>query len=411
MHLSQFVAMRYLRANSKRSFVAFINLFSIAGIALGIAALIIVLSVMNGLENQLKQRVLGILPHAIIYAPNHEDTDRLSTDKLDEYAPDDPHRLGIIRMSDYVESEVMVQSRDELRGLLLQGIDPQVEDDISIISTKMVSGSFTSIGINQFNVLIGNALASQMRLNIGDKIRIISPQTSVYSPFGQVPSQRLFTVSGIFNLVSEMDDKVIISNVRDVARLMRIDKSASYDTRIFLQDAFDIQPLVEQLERDEFSYQTWQKRQGALFEAVNMEKNMMALMLFLVILVAGFNVVSALVMVVAEKTSDIAILQTQGMMPMQIRAIFFFNGIYNALVGVFIGGLLGSLGVITLNPILRLMGSSLAFGENGNGLPILTDYTQIIIIMAVTILLCAIASFYPAIKASKVLPARGLTNE
>ena len=401
MRLSQFIAMRYLRANSKRSFVAFINLFSIAGISLGIAALIIVLSVMNGLEDQLKQRILGILPHVVI----------TSTNDLDTYDDAKIRELGIIRSSDYIETEVMAQSRSELKGLLLQGIDPEAEQAVSIISQKMVSGSFSSIQQGQYNVLVGSALASQMRLNIGDKIRLISPQTSVYSPLGQVPSQRLFNVSGIFNLVSEMDDKVIISNVSDVARLMRSPASQGYNTRLFLEDAFEIEPLITQLNIDDINYQTWQKRQGALFEAVNMEKNMMALMLFLVILVAGFNVVSALVMVVAEKTGDIAILQTQGMLPTQIREIFFFNGLYNALLGVLIGALLGALGVIGLNPALNLLGSSLAFGENGNGLPILADYTQIMTIMVITIILCGLASFYPAVRASKVLPAKGLTNE
>lgn len=397
MRLSQFIAMRYLRANSKRSFVAFINLFSIAGIALGIAALIIVLSVMNGLENQLKQRVLGILPHVVV---NHVNL-----------SPEEANQLGIISTSDYIESEVMAQSRSELKGLLLQGVDPNAEQNVSIIAEKMISGSFNSIEKSSYNVLIGSALASQMRIDIGDKIRIISPQTSVYSPLGQVPSQRLFTVSGIFNLVSEMDDKVIIANVNDVAKLMRIPSSKGFNNRLFLQDAFDIGPVIAYLQQNESSFQTWQKRQGALFEAVNMEKNMMSLMLFLVVLVAGFNVISALVMVVAEKTGDIAILQTQGMLPSQIREVFFFNGVYNALAGVFIGSILGALGIIGLNPLLTLLGSSLAFGENGNGLPILADYTQIITIMVITIALCAIASFYPAVKASKVLPANGLTNE
>ncbi|MEM0910497.1 MAG: FtsX-like permease family protein [Pseudomonadota bacterium] len=399
MRLSQFIAMRYLRSNSKRSFVAFINVFSIAGISLGIAALIIVLSVMNGLENQLKQRILGILPHVVV------------TGEAEAALTANDEEFSILLSTDYIETEVMAQSRSELKGLLLQGIDPQAEEAFSIIADKMISGSFTSIEKGQYNILIGSALATQMRIGISDQVRIISPQTSVYSPLGQVPSQRLFTVSGIFNLVSEMDDKIIISHVQDVARLMRRPASAAYDTRLFLQDAFEIQPLIDHLRRNNVGFNTWQKRQGALFEAVTMEKNMMGLMLFLVILVAGFNVISALVMVVAEKTGDIAILQTQGMLPAQIREIFFFNGLYNALAGVVFGAILGGLGVIGLNPLLKLVGSNLAFGENGNGLPILTDYTQLMIIMVITIILCALASVYPAVKASKVLPARGLRTE
>ncbi|GLR70177.1 lipoprotein-releasing ABC transporter permease subunit [Agaribacter marinus] len=396
MLLPQFIALRYARAGSKRSFVAFINRFSILGITLGIAALIIVLSVMNGLEAQLKSRILGILPHVVASA---------SPNQVSGLNFDDER---VLSTASYLEQEVVVQSRTHVKGVILQGVDTEKNAAYSMIAQSMRQGSYDSLGAGEFNLVLSQTLANQLSVSVGQKVRLISPQTSVHSPFGKLPSQRLFTVTGIFNVASEMDDKVVVVHWHDAAKLMRKKPEIIATTRLFLQDPFEYEKIVRTLRNANIDFTLWRERQGALFDAVKMEKNMMTLMLTLVILVAGFNVVSALVMVVAEKRADIAILQTQGMLPRQITQVFVLNGIFNGCVGVVGGVILGLGGVYLLNPLLDLMNFGLAFGDNGQSLPIDVRWLQVTLILSCTILLCGLASLYPAKMAAAIKPANGL---
>lgn len=398
MSVSHFIAWRYSRSAANRSFVAFINRFSVIGIMLGIAALIIVLSVMNGLEGQLKQRILGILPHIVVAA-------NPPVALSDEVAP-----LVHAQVA-YIEREVIVQSRSQLKGLILQGVDTKGAQAYSIIAENMVQGSYLDVESGSFRVVISQILASQLNVRIGQRLRVISTESSVYTPLGRVPSQRLVTVAGLFSVNSEMDDKVILMHIDDAARLLRQQAGDIADTRLYLQDAFEYPPVEEDLTANGYSFKTWRERQGALFDAVKMEKNMMVLMLMLVIAVAAFNVISALVMVVAEKRSDIAILQTQGLLRKDIMKIFLFNGIFNGLKGAISGVLLGLLCAWQLNSLLSWFNTGLAFGENGQGLPIDIQWQQISTIAICSLLLCAIVSLYPAFKAASIRPANSLRSE
>jgi lipoprotein-releasing system permease protein len=208
-----------------------------------------------------------------------------------------------------------------------------------------------------------------------------------------------------------MDDKVMLMHIDDVARLLRSKTENITDTRLYLDDAFGFEPFASYLDSQNLGYRTWRERQGALFDAVKMEKNMMVLMLMLVIAVAAFNVISALVMVVAEKRADIAILQTQGLMRLDIMRIFLLNGIFNGLKGALSGVLLGILCSSQLNTILSWFDTGLAFGENGKGLPIDIQWPQIFVIASSSIILCALVSLYPAFKAASIRPADSLRSE
>ncbi|MBT1449741.1 lipoprotein-releasing ABC transporter permease subunit [Glaciecola sp. XM2] len=398
MSVSQFIAWRYSRAGGHQSFVAFINRFSVIGIALGIAALIIVLSVMNGLEGQLKTRILGILPHIVV-----EQNQGVSL-------PDNLQSQTIVQVP-YTEREVVVQSRSKLKGLILQGVDAAQEQSQSIISQNMVQGDYMSLSSGSYNAVISQILASQLNVRIGQRLRVISTELSVYTPLGKVPSQRLVTIAGIFSVNSEMDDKVILMHIDDVARLLRSKPEQISDTRLYLKDAFEFAPFAEYLEANDYAFRTWRERQGALFDAVKMEKNMMVLMLLLVIAVAAFNVVSALVMVVSEKRSDIAILQTQGLLRIDILRIFLLNGVFNGLKGVGAGVVLGLLCAYQLNTVLSWFNTGLAFGENGAGLPVDVQWHQIAIISISSVAVCALVSLYPAFKAASIKPADSLRSE
>lgn len=398
MSISAYIAFRYSQSGTKQSFVAFINRFSIIGIALGIASLIVVLSVMNGLEGQLKKRILGILPHVVI----NTEASVVLPDNL---------QTQVLAQIPYSEKEVIVQSRTKVSGLFLQGTDTSAARPFSIIANNVVAGQWDSMRSGSFNVGISRILASSLQVDLGHQLRLISTDASIYSPLGRIPSQRLVEISFIFDVNSEMDDKVMLIHIDDLARLSRKKTSQIQNQRLFLQDAFEYLPIVNYLESQKLGVKNWRDRQGPLFDAVKMEKNMMSLMLLLVIAVAAFNVVSALVMVVSEKKSDIAILQTQGMLPKDVMKIFLFNGIFNGLKGIVSGLLLGLAGCWLLNDLLALFGSNLAFGENGQGLPIDVQVSQLIFIALGSIVLCLIASWYPAYKAQSISPANSLRSE
>ena len=402
--LSAFIAYRYAKSGPSQSagansFISFINRFSVAGIALGLTALIIVISVMNGFEGQLKTRILGIVPHIEVLG----DVDESTLSAL-------PH---VITTMPYRETEAVVQSRSELRGVQVHGVVPDTMIANAMVAQQMEQGRFNSLEAGQYHVILGRALAIKLDARIGDQLRIMVAGASVYTPFGRMPSQRLVTISGIFDMGSQMDDKAIYMHKDDVNRLLRDPKGAGESTRLFLDDAFEYAVPVAQLNAQQpgLKLKTWRERQGPLFDAVKMEKNMMFLMLVLIIAVAAFNIVSALVMVVSEKQGDIAVLQTQGMTPSTIMWIFIFNGLFNGVKGASIGLVLGVVVTLQLNTFLAWIGSPIALSADGQGLPIDMRLSHIITVVLLSLLLCLCASIYPARKAMKTQPSLALQNE
>lgn len=395
--VSAFIGLRYARASKSSHFIAFINLFSVVGIALGLIALITVASVMNGFELQLKTRMLGITPHIVV------DTRHQSPDMIKSLAD----IKGVEGLSPLIESEGVIQSKRGINGVLLHGIDPHFMHANSVVSQNMLFGQFVDLQKGQFNIIIGRALANKLNLRPGDQTRIISAGASSYSPFGRMPSQRLFTVVGLFDLASQLDDKVVYMHIDDNARLLRKPTAELSQTRLFLADAFDYLDVEKSIDLPSVN---WRVRQGPLFDAVKMEKNMMSLMLLLIIAVAAFNIVSALVMVVTEKQGDIAILRTQGMQGIDILSIFLVNGLYNGIKGTLFGLVLGVLLVTNLDSILGLLGSPIAMGD-GLGLPVDIQWPQILSMVLLSIGLCFAATLYPAYRALKIQPALALKNE
>jgi len=430
--LSAFIAYRYAKSNksSQTSFVSFINRFSVAGIALGLMALIIVVSVMNGLEGQLKQRILGIVPHIEItktptlMAETNDAAQNLSKTPMENSENSPSFSLseismtpidGVVASMAYREAEAVVQSRSDLRGVQVHGVQPDIMIEHTLVANHMEQGRFADLTQGSFTAIIGRSLAIKLEARVGDKLRVMVAGASVYTPFGRMPSQRLVTVVGVFDMGSQMDDKVMYMNLEDVNRLMRDPKGNEQSLRLFLNDAFNYLGVVNSLTNTvgvSANYiKTWRERQGPLFDAVKMEKNMMTLMLLLIIAVAAFNIVSALVMVVTEKQGDIAVLQTQGMLPSTVMWIFVLNGLFNGIKGAGFGLVLGVIITLQLNNVLHLIGSPLALAADGSGLPIEMDVVQIIGITFLSLALCVIASVYPARKAMKIAPSQALQNE
>jgi lipoprotein-releasing system permease protein len=399
--LSAFIGLRYAKAAKGSHFIAFINLFSVIGIALGLMALLTVLAVMNGFEAELKLRNLGITPHILVHH-----SDKTSVEQRDyTLIPE------VSAQAEQIDYEGLVQSPSALQGVMIQGVEPQVMNLHSVIADNLLVGSLSNLVAGQYGVVIGHALARKLNLTMGEKTRLFAAKNSFFGPFGRTYNQRLFTVVGIFNMASALDDKVVLLNIDDAAKLIRSTTPEVSETRLFLNDAFNYLPIVQQLNAEGLKTTDWRTQQGALFDAVKMEKNMMSLMLLLIIAVAAFNIVSALVMVVTEKQGDIAILLTQGMTRAKVMQIFLFNGLYNGVKGTLWGLFGGLLLVYQLNNMIELFNLPIYLGPNGQGLPIKLEWQQVLILVATSLGLCFMASLYPAYRAVKIEPARALKYE
>ena len=401
------IGYRYSKTKISSSFIALINFFSVLGLCLGVAALIVVLSVMNGLEDQLKQRILGVVPHFVITQP-------MLNPVINQLKPD--LQDSIIATMPFIERQALVQSAQDLSGVSLQGVEPDTMQHYSSLNDHFVFNDLAVLVPKQYNVVIGYALARKLNVQVGDTMRLILPSSSRFTPLGRVPTQRNVTVGGIFNLQSVEDSQTIFMHIDDVHRLARIkytpsEPQTSDSTRWFINDPFAYAELSAALNALSIPHTTWRERQGPLFDAVKMEKNMMSLMLLLVIAVAAFNIISALVMVVIEKTPDIAILRTQGLTAWQIMQIFMFNGLFNGIKGAGAGVLLGVILVYGLNPLLILLDVPLALSGDGQPVPVLLQWYNVVWIMGVSLLLCVLATLPPALKALRLQPAQSLKYE
>lgn len=422
--ISLFIGLRYSRSRSHTGFVSFITFFSIVGILLGVASLITVVSVMNGFEGELKKRILGLVPHVIIQeqpTPIPTTTDNSLPDKfawstLRETLLKQPQ---VIRVSPLLESEALIQSPSGLQGVLMQGIMPEFEAD-NLINTHLVSGSMASLTTQPYSLVLGMSLANKLKVSLGEEVRLILPNKSVFTPMGRIPVQRVFTVVGIFNVGSQVDDAMVYINSRYGAKLLRRHGDGIDKLRLYLDDAFNASKVVANLKTLQqqgqgilpasIQFHTWNESQGALFSAVNMEKNMMWLMLSLIVAVAAFNIVSALVMVVINKQGEIGILRTLGLSRLGVIKIFITQGMVNGLWGVLLGSLFGILLTLNLNSILTLLGVNL-FGFGVQVLPVILDWYDVFAIVSAAMLMSFVATLYPAYQASITQPAEVLRNE
>jgi lipoprotein-releasing system permease protein len=418
---SFFIGLRYSRSQSRTGFVSFITFFSIAGILLGVASLITVVSVMNGFESELKKRILGLVPHVVV-SKNKTAVNKLSgtIEKPEKRMLDWQIQRQLLlqqkhvkQVTPFLESEALIQSANQLKGIMLQGIFPEYEQH-NIINTHMVAGSLASLSERGYNIVIGQALARTLNVDLGGTLRLVLPNKTIFTPMGRMPVQRTFTVSGIFNVGSQVDDLMVYVHSRYGAKLIRQKGDGISHLRLYLDDAFNAKQVALQLplDKSKFKLTTWDDSQGALFSAVNMEKNMMWLMLSLIVAVAAFNIVSALVMVVIEKQGEIGILQTLGMDRIGILKIFITQGMFNGIFGVLLGATLGILLSLNLNALLSFFGISvLGAGYGDQNLPMQLEISNVVVIVFSALAMSFIATLYPAYRASTTQPAEVLRHE
>ena len=420
--VSLFIGLRYSRSKNRAGFISFITFFSTVGILLGVASLITVVSVMNGFEGELKKRILGIVPHIIVTQEHLTQENKIKTPSFKAW-PELRIQLlqqkHIQHVTPFLSSEALIQSSTNLQGVLLQGIIPEYEEN-NIINRHMLSGSLLSLSEQAYSIVIGRSLADKLKVSIQDTVRLVLPNKTIFTPLGRVPVQRNFIISGIFDVGSQVDDSMVYVHSKYGAKLLRRKGDGIDQLRLYLDDAFNAEQVVGALTLAKvvnfpiksLDFTTWKESQGALFSAVNMEKKMMWLMLSLIVAVATFNIVSALVMVVVEKQGEIGILQTLGLSRMGVVKIFITQGMVNSLWGVTLGSFFGVITALNLNEILAIFELNiLGAGYAAQSLPVQLEVINVVVIVLSALTMSFVATLYPAFQASKTQPAEVLRNE
>ncbi|WP_305814416.1 lipoprotein-releasing ABC transporter permease subunit LolC [Photobacterium leiognathi] len=397
--VSFFIGLRYLRGRSGDRFSRFVSYMSTAGITIGVMALITVMSVMNGFEDQLKGRILGVLPQAVVSSAD-------GRVPLSENAPEVLKKLPhVVNVTAITRGEAIIQSASSITAGTMIGIEPNQYEPIA---KHLMVGSLSSLTPGSFKVIIGQAMAVSLGVQPGDKIRLMVTSASQFTPLGRMPSQRNFEVAGIYDTGSDVDQQLVYTNISDAGRLLRYKLDQMTGWRLYLDDPFTVPELKEKLPNG-WTWSDWRDQRGELFQAVKMEKNMMGLMLGLIIGVAAFNIISALVMVVMEKQSEVAILKTQGMTHRQVLTIFMVQGASSGVIGALLGGLLGAFVAHNLNSILSVLGVDLA--SIGGTLPSVIEPLQILLVILGAISLSLLATVFPSYRAAAVRPAEALRYE
>jgi len=407
-----FIGLRYLRAKRRTRFVSFITLISLLGIAVGVAALIVILSVMNGFEGELRERLLSMTAHGYITGD-----DRTIADwkRVQERVLQEP---GVIAAAPLIEMEGMIRTGRSLNGVLVHGVLPEAEKQMSGRTVNFVKGDLDVLSPSERSIILGRFLATDLGVKIGDGVVLLIPR-----PTGDgtlEPRLQRFIVRGVFEAgVQDHDAKLALVHIEDAAKIMSLGDRVS-SVRFLADDVMSAPAISASLQREfgkGFKTSDWTIENESYFHAIRLEKMMMSLLLSLIIGVAAFNIVASLVMVVTDKTSDIAVLRTLGMGPGDVVRVFFIQGAVIGWLGVFLGaaaGVLLALNVPVVVPFLeQTFGFQIMPGDvyYVSSIPSVLEAEDVITISLAAFVLTSLATLYPARRAAHVNPAMALRYE
>ncbi len=405
------IGLRYTSAKRKNHFISFISLTSMVGLIIGVALLITVLSVMNGFDRELQQRILGMVPHAVI-KPYAEMT---NWKVLEDQVMKNPE---VLAAAPFINAQGMITRNGAVNGVQLNGVLPEEESEVSIIAKHMIRGELQDLKAGEFGIIIGEILARQLRIAIGDKVTVVLPEASL-TPAGVFPRLKRFTVKGVFKVGADLDASLTLIHMNDAAKMLRM-TGAVHGLRLKMHDLFDAPRVANQIavNLDAGFYSIdWTRTHGNLFQAIRMEKTMIGLLLMVIVAVAAFNIISTLVMVVTDKKADIAILRTMGATPRGIMGIFIVQGAYIGIVGTIVGTAVGVLLSLNISELIHGLETLLKTQFLNPDVYFISDLPSqliledVMIISGSALVMSLLATLYPAWRASKVQPAEALRYE
>lgn len=418
--LPLFVGLRYVRARTNKFFVSFITWASLLGVCVGVAALIVILSVMNGLENELRDSLVALSAHARVVA-------RVSDADNQPVHPNDAEwqnvqRIvrsgnGVVAVARYVEIQGLAVRTPEMLPILLRGVDPKAESTVTDVGQAIVRGKLTDLTPGSDRVMVSSVIAERLGLDAGDSLTVLVP--SVSAEGAPSPKLRELTVVGIFEVGRSEQGTLILANIDDVRGLAPAG-GAGEGLRIRFHDALTAPVLSDELRPKlptDFQLFDWTQDNANYFRAVKIEKTMMSLILMMIVAVAAFNIVAMLVMVVTDKRTDIAILRTFGASPRRIMGVFMTQGLVIGWLGVALGLIVGlgvALNIDTLVPFLEQTFHFQIFDADVYDMPTIPSdvrWPNVIIISVSALLLTGLATIYPAVRASRTAPAEALRYE
>ena len=410
-----FIGLRYTRAKRRNHFISFISMTSMVGIALGVAALIVVLSVMNGFQHELRTRILGVASHLQVSGANNALSD---WQRVAEFVGRHPE---VQASAPYISAQGLLSFGQAVQGTLVRGVLPEREDGVAEIGAHMKAGSFSALKSGEFGIVLGADLARMLGVGLGDKVVVMAPQGQ-FTPTGMVPRLKQFRVVGIFQVgMYEYDAALALVHLDDAAKLYRMGELVS-GLRLKLDDLYRAPQVSAELTRNlneygAYTITDWTEQHANFFRAVQMEKRVMFIILTLIVAVAAFNIVSTLVMAVTDKRADIAILRTLGASPRSIMQIFIVQGALIGVIGTLIGvagGVLLALNIETVVPLIEQMLGFQFLSKDVyyiSDLPSELQWSDVTVITAVSLVLSLLATLYPSWRAAKTNPAEALRYE
>ena len=407
-----FIGLRYVRARRRNHFISFISLVSMLGIAIGVLALITVLSVMNGFQRELTGRILAMASHADVTGNNGALADWRALAKTLERSE------GIVGVAPYFRAEGMLVHEHRVHGVVLRGIDPEAEKTVSLVAEKMEAGEFSGLQAGGFGMIIGSEAAQKLRVTSGDTITLVAPQATG-SAAGFLPRLKHFTVAGIFSAgMHEFDSGLALLHLDDA--LLLFDRPGPAGLRLKTADVMQAPRIGREAAHalpGQYEVVDWTTRHAVFFRALKTEKRVMTVILMLIIAVAAFNVIATLMMVVTDKRADIAVLRTLGAGPRSIMTVFIIQGAVLGLAGIVLGVLGGVWLAQNINAIMsaaeqflnvRLFSPDVYYISE---LPSELRWQDVGVTAALTFLLAVAGTIYPAWRAAQVQPAAALRYE